>query len=242
MREGTRYDKKLTYELVPTRSMTDYGSIEDEDLIEEEPTSAEGCSITQASCNLVAVITGSGMLSLAFGASSMGYSALIALLILGSISIYSFEVLAKSIVVYQEQFRLKHEEIVDYVILGRFCLGKRGETIVLLIFSIEMLLALTSFFINIGLNLHLVIFSCSVTTGIACASFITAILSMFDMKFASFTSALGLMMTIFTILALIWSGSAFVPEHERVYRIWNPSGFPLSVGLIAFCFGGHATL
>lgn len=211
------------------------------------PENSNKCSVLETSFNLIAVITGAGMLSLPFAAKSMGWSAFLALLFLGAIFMYSYQLLVESIECYRRKFLPFHfpgsHHHIDYITLGKEVFGPIGEKIVLFVFGIEMLLALTSFLINIGLNFHFIIPSISVTTFILVASLVTIFLATFELNIAAYSSALGLTMTVFTVIALIWSGSAFnFPSEWKEYDYFRWEGVSMSLGLIAFCFGGHATL
>lgn len=252
----------------------------------EEPK----CSVFETSCNMISLITGSGMLSLPFVASSMGWSAIFLLLILASCYIYSFSLVGKSIEYFLEaenlsntretinrghygalnntEFNLKRDSsneeegsqdggvtkrreeesqpTTDYLSLGKASFGKLGGRLVALCLSIELLLALVSFFINIGINITVINDRYDSIVGIFIAAGISLILACLKMKFAAYSSALGLMMTSLTLIALIISGwkvsNASLQEigkDIRRYKIWDFEGWPISLGLISFCFGGH---
>jgi vesicular inhibitory amino acid transporter len=231
-----------------------YGSIENEvdersgsSLSQEEPKLGK-CTTGQTMINIVKVVVGSGMLSLPFAAKSMGWSGIIVLLILGSIFLYSFELLAEAI----DMYRSKHNNrlnshstfMVDYIALSREGFGDFGEKLVLALFAVGLLLPLMSFFINIGLNLNYIAApGLSVSGGIITSACISFFLSLFELNVAAIASSFGLTLTFFIIFALFWSGSSLdFPPEEKEYDILNMEGVSMSLGLIAFCFGGHATL
>jgi vesicular inhibitory amino acid transporter len=232
-----------------------YGAIENEidersgpSLLEEEPKGGK-CTTGETMINIVKVVVGSGMLSLPFAAKSMGWSGIIVLLLLGSIFLYSFDLLAEAIDIYRSKHnnRLNSTHstfMVDYIALSREGFGDFGEKLVLTLFSVGLLLPLMSFFINIGLNLNYIAApSLSVSGGIITSACISLFLSLFELNVAAIASSFGLTLTFFIIFALFWSGSSLdFPPEEKEYDILNMEGVSMSLGLIAFCFGGHATL
>lgn len=267
-----KQDNSFRYELVPN-----YGSVSTEDVrnpgvsLADEgglaaPLAGPGqnqaskCTTWETTCNLISVITGSGMLSLPFAAQSMGWSSLFGLVGLGCIFFYSFHLLAQSIKVLRQRMIEKHSkeshsvetikpiryaiDNIDYLTFSKLAFGDGGDRLVLIIFASEMLLALMSFFINIGININTINSNVSVTQGIFIATVLTVLMSFFELKLAAYSSALGLGMTLFTIFALFISGFSFEvgAVDDRKYQWFVPSGVPMAIGLIAFCFGGHGTL
>ena len=137
--------------------------------------------------------------------------------------------------------------------------------------SFELFLALVSFFINIGLNLQIVFPSLDVVYGISIAAVLTLVMSMMGLKYAAYTSALGVCLTSLLLIALMVAGlqlpttdiitntittTLTTTKHHknhtsgsmeaistmispRQYELFVPSHLPMSLGLIAFCFGGR---
>ena len=214
-------------------------------------------NVWETSFNLVTVITGSGMLCLPFAAKSMGWSAMLALLTLGSISMYSFHLIAQSINGCRRMMRERSFDhpidkndasgsfFVDYLALGKFAFGHCGESFVEIVLGIEMLSALVSFLMNIGININLINGNISSTLGTILACLVTILLSSLDLKLTSYSSAVGSFMTTFIVLSLFISGMQLEVDEEglshRSYTSFDISGLPISLGLIAFCFGGHGT-
>ncbi len=215
--------------------------------VDDSSRNVQQCSVFETTCNLVSVITGSGMLSLPFAAANMGWSVIITVLGLGAIFIYTFDLLARSIDVLERQSANKSISI-DYVTFGTLAFGSNGYTLVFTIFSLEMLLALISFLINISINLQIIFPSISLTTGILGSAALAWIFALQDMRLAAYASAFGLCMTALIVCALLLSGAELGMEADsadlgqRRYKLFSLSGVPLSVGLIAFCFGGHGAL
>jgi hypothetical protein len=112
-----------------------------------------------------------------------------------------------------------------------------------------------SFFINIGINMSALHSKIDCSIGIVLAAVVSLVLSGLNMKFAAYSSALGVAMTSLTLLSLVLSAKALndsvgggdssagaIAADPRQYKVWHPQGLPLSLGLISFCFGGHGAL
>eukprot|EP01038_Epipyxis_sp_PR26KG_P008066 gene8066-10928_t len=236
------------------------------------------CSVFETTCNLITVLTGSGMLSLPFAAAYMGWSAVLCLGILACIFMYSFYLLAETIETYyviqkvnsdystsnnslssNNSFNSLNSRVgifsnnnmnIDYLTFGKVSLGQYGDKIVMVTFGTDMILALVSFLINIGININTINSNISPVQGIILAGIISTILALFNLKFAAYSSLIGISMTFLTVAAILMSGLeleddlAYNPHNHniptKIYSTFIPSGTPLSLGLIAFCFGGHA--
>jgi len=231
-----------------------YGSVNSEpnDPQRNELTeNAHHCTVFETTCNLLTILTGSGMLSLPYAAAACGWSALGLLVVLCGVFLYSFELLARIIeehYTHENTFRLKHisHYNIDYLSLGLISFGRYGDKIVLSVFGTEITLALVSFLMNIGINLHVINPAISVNQGILLASALTCAMSFFNLKTVAFSSFIGLAMTLLTVVAILVSGmelrGGVDVVESREYELVNYAGIPVSLGLIAFCFGGHGTL
>lgn len=234
---------------VPERAL--YGSLSIEDVSDIDQTEIEdqhaNCSVFETTCNLVSVLTGSGMLSLPFAAAAAGWSALILLLVFGAIFMYAFDLLASSIETYYANVNYhRHKTIsdyhIDYLSFGKLTFGPYGDKIVLVVFGTEVSLALVSFLMNIGINIHVINSDISVSMGIILSAIITCIMSFTSLKAVSFSSAVGLALTLLTLLAILATGVELEGVGSREYKAFDVKGVPMALGLIAFCFGGHGTL
>jgi amino acid permease len=210
------------------------------------------CSVFETTANLLAVCTGSGMLSLPYTGRVMGSSAIVLVGIFCACAMYTFHLLAITIesLYSSKKAQLSHGSIahideIDYLSLGKAALGKYGDKVVLASFGMEISLALVSFLINIGININIINPHLSISQGILIASVISALLSMLNLKLAAISSALGLSMTLLTVFAILLSGmqlDSLVQQPAAVYHTLIPTGVPVSLGLIAFCYGGHGVL
>lgn len=227
-----------------------YGAVPS-DPDDERNDNLANCTVFETTCNLLTILTGSGMLSLPYAAAACGWSAMGLLVLLCSVFMYSFELLAKSMeehYSHENTYRSRHISYynIDYLSLGQISFGQYGDKIVLSVFGTEVTLALVSFLMNIGINLHVIHSDISVNQGILLAAALTCVLSFANLKTVAFSSFVGLALTLLTVAAILISGmelrgnSAILETRE--YEIVNFSGIPISLGLIAFCFGGHGTL
>jgi amino acid permease len=230
--------------------MKSYGSVEighgGGDSSEERSggnQNTNNCTAFEAASNQIAVVTGAGMLSLPYAASAMGWSVLVLLLVLTSCFCYSYLLLVYSI----DRVLLRYQGstlTVDYAFLAREAFGPGGDKWVLVILISELFLALVSFFINIGLNVHVIFPSIDVATAILGATTIATALSFADLKILSRVTAFGNIMTILTVVALALSGM-YLPVEESSPTEWktfDAKGIAVSLGVMAYCFGGHGAL
>jgi vesicular inhibitory amino acid transporter len=222
-----------------------YGTIELEETSlspSSSSSSSQKCSVLEAASNQIAVVTGAGMLSLPFAASAVGWSVLLLLFCLTIAFCYSYLLLVYSIEKVREIYE-GSPVVVDYTLLGRESFGVGGDKFVLAILISELFLALVSFFINIALNLIVIFPSVTMTTAIILSALLTFGLSLANMKFLSRVTGVGNIMTILTVLALALSGIFLPPNPTPLqYKFFDPSGIAVSLGVMAYCFGGHGAL
>jgi len=100
---------------------------------------------------------------------------------------------------------LKSISGVDYSSLGQAAFGPVGGRLVALCLASELLLALVSFFINIGINLSAISIHFHPIQGIILASVLSIVLSSLNIKYVSYSSALGVLMTFLIVFALSYS-------------------------------------
>ena len=231
-----------------------YGTIEQSAADVQKKTAVGSCSQIEAASNLIAVLTGAGMLSLPYTAGVMGWSALGLLLLVTLGFLYSFVLLAESVdtvMIIQHnraenplsQSTSNQGVLVDYIVLGKEAFGNGGDKVVFTILGTELFLALVSFLINIGLNVHIVVEGISVEAAIFIAACIALYLSLYDMKVISSFTIGGNIATGLTVFALVLSGFFLIGGKQTAnYSILNVQGVPMSLGIMAYCFGGHGAL
>jgi solute carrier family 32 (vesicular inhibitory amino acid transporter) len=228
-----------------------YGSVEIGEIEESsggiQNKNYNNCTALEAASNQIAVVTGAGMLSLPYAASAMGWSVLVLLFILTLCFCYSYLLLVYSI----DRVLLRNQGTgltVDYAFLAREAFGAGGDRWVLVILISELFLALVSFLINIGLNVHIILPFVDVATAILCATAIATALSFADLKILSRVTAFGNVMTTLTVVAVALSGM-YLPETGDLnssstpeWKTFDAKGIAVSLGVMAYCFGGHGAL
>eukprot|EP01041_Mallomonas_annulata_P007431 gene7431-15191_t len=198
------------------------------------------CSVFETASNIITIITGAGMLSLPYVAACLGWSSICLLLIVACLFMYTYSLLAEAV-----KYSIKMNpfyETIDYFTLGRLSFGKGGDKAVMCILFIELLLALVSFLINIGTNIHLINPKITISRGILCSTVLAAILSCFSIKKIAYFGTAGNVLTCLTVIALGISGIELLPSWSTDTSFVNESGLPLAIGLTCFCFGGHGAL
>jgi vesicular inhibitory amino acid transporter len=223
--------------------MSTYGTLPDND--DDTLVSTGKCTVVQTVVNTVMIITGAGMLSLPYAAANVGWSCVVVLVVVAGVFMYAFDLVAEAL----EQLIARHATTQDrrqyvasltYISLAEAAFGPRGAGLVALSLSVELFLALTSFFINIGLNLQTVFAAVDVATGIGLAATLTCVLASLDLQYASYTSALGVCLTGLLLVALLVAGAQLPVSRSAAtaYVFFVPQRLPVSLGLVAFCFGG----
>lgn len=200
---------------ISTRVFDDisYGSIDPGESLTES-FSEQKCTLLESASNLIAVVTGAGMLSLPYAAAAMGWSALVLLVILLVCFMYSYFLLVHSI----EQVKRRHIHnpiMVDYVILGKEAFGKGGDKIVLVLLMSELFLALVSFIINIGVNTNVIFRSITEAEAIVLSGIASGFLSFLDMKHISKFTSCGNIMTVCSKLSI----HPLTPTFNRLLRL-----------------------
>eukprot|EP01033_Poteriospumella_lacustris_P010890 gene10890-7747_t len=213
--------------------------------VDRRAASGQQCTVFETSCNLAKVITGSGMLSLPFAIASAGWLSLGALVALGLIFSYAFDLLVAAIEAFKATDAYEPGTVVNYVTLGKHCFGRHGDKLVLSIFATELVLALMSFFMNIAINAEVLSPLVSYEAAVCVACAINIFFCSFELKLTAYASAIGYFMIGFVLVALLWCGeemeAADQAALQRRYVFFHASGLPLAAGLVAFCFGGHST-
>ena len=193
------------------------------------------CTVFETSCNIIALLTGSGMLSLPGVASKLGTTAIPLLLLLGSVYIYTLTLVASSVEFIKQ--KSKENTNIDYLTFGKYVFGENGSKLVASCLTIELLLAIVSFFINISINLTAISPKLHPIEGIIGSSIIAIILCTSNLKYAAYSSALGIIMTLLVVIALFISAIQLENSYTdntiptRTYHQLHITSLPLSLGL-----------
>ena len=226
-----------------------YGSLNEETASidsQEDLPSLKRCSVTEASSNLINVMLGAGVFYLPYTLLLSGWSALLPILLLGLIALYSFSLIAQCIETALQTSTSSSKSLVNitYADLGRLSFGPLGGPFCMLSLSIEFTLAAVSMVINIGVNVHSAFPFLSTTSGIVLSSVLVYLLTFIeDLKQFSKLSSFGNFAIFTAFVFLIISGLQFYAslsplDTVEFYSLIKPQGLPLSSGLIVFCYGG----
>ena len=204
-------------------------------------------STNGAAINILTIMTGAGMLSLPYVAASMGWFSLVILLLTLVLFLYSYVLLAECLFVVEESNNIIYSDsLIDYAKLGKITFGAGGDKLLSASLGTEFFLALTSFMINIGINIKVIADSVSISSGIIIAALITFILSIQHLKLVTACAGVGNSLTLLTIFALILSGFTMplksISNADATIKLIDITGFPRSIGILFFCFGGHGAL
>lgn len=224
----------LTLKIDMIKSEAHYGSINKSGATVPPRTL---CTVFQTSSNIITVITGAGMLSLPFAAAFVGWLSVPLIVLIASIFFYTYTVLADVMECMLTYSYYPECETIDYFVLAKHSFGEGADKVVMCILFLELLLAMVSFFINIGTNLHLLL-GLKLVTGILSSVMITALLSVFSIKQMSYFTSVCNLLTSLTVISLFMS-VAELPGMAQDTEYFDLSGIPVALGLICFCFGGH---
>jgi hypothetical protein len=120
---------------------------------------------------------------------------------------------------YDPQNESKNDPMmsIDYVTLGKMTFGSYGGNLVMAGLFLELFLALVSFLINIGLNIAIMNPRVDPAYGILLGTIISLLLAFLELKYAAYTSLLGVCLTSLLFFALLIAGWE-LPESDYSIR------------------------
>jgi len=135
--------------------------------------------------------------------------------------------------------------------IARESLGDYGSILLSSVLYFELFSCLSIFFVSLGDHLHLLFPGISPTRHMATVAglliFPSALLR--TPKLLSYLSMVGTISTILVVSAVVLSAlvayvhtveSSGIAQWDRDYTIYDPDGVALALGLVAYCFSGHA--
>lgn len=138
--------------------------------------------------------------------------------------------------------------------IARTCFGQTGAVILSIVLYFELFSCLAIFYVSIGDHLHTIFHHASIDRLTLYTAFLlvvpTAVLR--TPRLLSYLSLVGTIATVFVVLAVFFSAitegdmseqaaeDKGIVMDEPSHIMWNPSGLPLALGLIAYAFSGHA--
>jgi len=138
--------------------------------------------------------------------------------------------------------------------MARAHFGTTGTIVLSIILYFELFSCLSIYFVSIGDHLHALYPSISTQQLTLYTAFIVVIPAIFlrTPRLLSYLSLVGTVSTIFIVVAVVASAvlegniSDGVAKSKGIlpdgpgYILWDTSGLPLALGMIGFCFSGHA--
>ena len=144
--------------------------------------------------------------------------------------------------------------ITSFPEIARVSFGGTGSLILSIVLYFELFSCICIFFVSMGDHLHQLFPVVSVEHHMALVATVSVIPAILlrTPTLLSYLSMVGTVATVSVVLSVIVA--AFVEgdltselaaaksvEDERPHRIlWDTSGIPLALGLVAYCFSGHA--
>jgi vesicular inhibitory amino acid transporter len=139
--------------------------------------------------------------------------------------------------------------------IAREALGDAGSIILSSILYFELFSCLSIFFVSLGDHLHLLFPSVSETRHMTTVAGLLIIPSALlrTPKLLSYLSMVGTIATVLVVSAVVLSALiVFVRTVEssgisdlggdREYVVYSADGLSLALGLVAYCFSGHAVV
>ncbi|KAI5079957.1 hypothetical protein GOP47_0005436 [Adiantum capillus-veneris] len=199
-------------------------------------------SFFQAVFNGVNMLAGVGILSMPYAVAQGGWAGLSCLLIFAAVCCYTGVLLRRCLDL--------HPHLSGYPDIGQAAFGRVGRIVVsgllygeLFAVAIEFLILegdnLTQLISFEGLNFGFFRLSSEKSFVIISAAVMLPTVWLRDLGLLSYLSLGGVLACITVLLAVAWTG-IFEVGFTNHGQLLNLQGFPIAVGLYAFCYCGHA--
>ena len=224
-------------------------------------------SFIQCIFNLANILMGVGLLGLPSAISRAGWCGGIAcLLLVGAVAWRTSILIGRSlngdhrpIQFFDEQYnklRLKPgstpearalPELHSFPAIARAAFGETGCLLLSATLYFELFSCICIFFVSIGDHLHLLFPSVPTSTHVlvvGCVSMLPTIV-LRTPALLSYLSMVGTVATVAVCVSVVVSavvkGDAPVDVNSKPrHQLWDPSGVVVALGLVAYCFSGHA--
>lgn len=213
-----------------------------------EPEIVEGSSFCQTVFNAVNILAGVGLLSMPYSIAEAGLSGLGLLVAYAIVCTYTGVLLRRCIDA--------DSRIQTYPDIGAAAFGVPGRVAIAIILYIELFMCSCEFLILVGDSLANLVPHLARLPGMAwtepldpetlwvAVSCVVILPTMFmrDLTLLSYVSAAGILSTL--LIAFLVAGEAVdvtrASNHWGDLSMLNLGGIPLSIGMYAFCYSGHA--
>ncbi|KAL3694632.1 hypothetical protein R1sor_008283 [Riccia sorocarpa] len=210
---------------------------------EDEEFVAESSSFLQACLNGTNVLAGVGILSTPYALAQGGWLSLGFLLLFAVICLYTGILLRKCLDT--------HPSVVTYPDIGQAAFGRRGRLLVSVMLYFELYCVTVEYLIMEGDNLANILPFPDFTVGgsvVTAHQFYIVVSALCfmptvwlrDLSLLSYISAVGVFACVAIVAVVGYVGAFEGVGFSHTGTLINFSGLPVSVGISAFCFCGHA--
>lgn len=137
--------------------------------------------------------------------------------------------------------------IGSFPAIAREAFGDRGAVALSAVLYFELFSCLGIFLVSLGDHLHALFPSVSQARHmiVAAAALTVPSALLRTPRLLSYLSAVGALATVAVVLAVLLSAAAMlltagVAGNEKEYTLRSANNLPLAMGIVAYCFSGHA--
>ena len=138
--------------------------------------------------------------------------------------------------------------LTSFPSIAREAFGDSGCYVLSSVLYFELFSCLSIFFVSLGDHLHALFPEVSQSKHMTIVAFFLVVPSglLRTPKLLSYLSAVGTFATVAVVLSVVLSALAlFVKvggavDNGREYQLYSSDGLPLALGIVAYCFSGHA--
>ncbi|KAJ9545462.1 hypothetical protein OSB04_025169 [Centaurea solstitialis] len=201
------------------------------------------CTFTQSVLNAMNVLCGIGLLSMPYAFKEGGWLSLLLLFVVGAITCYTGILLKRCL----ERF----QGLQTYPDIGQAAFGFFGRICISMVLYMELFSSCVEYLIMMNDNLsalfphaHLDIGGIHLNSYQLCAfvSILVILPTVWlrNLSLLSYVSAGGVLTLIAVVVCLLWLGVVDKIEFHPSGTALEVGSFPVAVGLIGFCYGGHS--
>ncbi|XP_024980788.1 amino acid transporter AVT1E-like [Cynara cardunculus var. scolymus] len=207
------------------------------------PPPVEQCTFYQSVLNATNVLCGIGILSMPYTFKEGGWLTLLLLMVFGAITCYTGILLKLCL----ERFH----GLQTYPDIGQAAFGFFGRICIAMVLYMELFSSCVEYLIMMNDNLsalfphaHLDIGGIHLDSYQFCAIISTLVILptvwLRNLSLLSYISAGGVLTLATVVFCLLWLGVVDRIEYHPSGTALEVGSFPLAVGLVGFCYGGHS--
>lgn len=138
--------------------------------------------------------------------------------------------------------------LTSFPSIAREAFGDNGCYALSSVLYFELFSCLSIFFVSLGDHLHALFPDVSQSKHMTIVAFFLVVPSglLRTPKLLSYLSAVGTFATVAVVLSVVLSALALIikvggeVDNGREYQLYSSDGLPLALGIVAYCFSGHA--